>query len=153
MSKIVQLARKTVQALTPYLSARRIGGKGEIWLNANEAPDGSTYQLDCSAINRYPEFQPPELIDAYAAYAGLTPQQVLATRGADEGIELLIRTFCEPGLDSILICPPTYGMYAISAETCGVEIGIRRLEARPTATQCIDCKSLDEIKEKQTKGK
>lgn len=38
-------------------------------------------------------------------------------------------------------------------ETCGVEIGIKRLEARPTATQCIDCKSLDEIKEKQTKGK
>ena len=38
-------------------------------------------------------------------------------------------------------------------ETCGVEIGIRRLEARPTASQCIDCKSLDEIKEKQTKGK
>jgi len=38
-------------------------------------------------------------------------------------------------------------------ETCGVEIGIRRLEARPTATQCIDCKSLDEIKEKQNKGK
>jgi len=38
-------------------------------------------------------------------------------------------------------------------ETCGVEIGIRRLEARPTATQCIDCKSLDEIKEKQIKGK
>jgi DnaK suppressor protein len=38
-------------------------------------------------------------------------------------------------------------------ETCGVEIGLKRLEARPTATQCIDCKSLDEIKEKQTKGK
>jgi DnaK suppressor protein len=38
-------------------------------------------------------------------------------------------------------------------ETCGVEIGIRRLEARPTANQCIDCKSLDEIKEKQTRGK
>ena len=38
-------------------------------------------------------------------------------------------------------------------ETCGVEIGLKRLEARPTATQCIDCKSLDEIKEKQIKGK
>ena len=37
-------------------------------------------------------------------------------------------------------------------DTCGVEIGLKRLEARPTATQCIDCKSLDEIKEKQTKG-
>ena len=38
-------------------------------------------------------------------------------------------------------------------DTCGVEIGLRRLEARPTATQCIDCKSLDEIKEKQIQGK
>lgn len=38
-------------------------------------------------------------------------------------------------------------------DTCGVEIGLERLEARPTATQCIDCKSLDEIKEKQVKGK
>ena len=38
-------------------------------------------------------------------------------------------------------------------ETCGVEIGLRRLEARQTATQCIDCKSLDEIKEKQIQGK
>lgn len=35
-------------------------------------------------------------------------------------------------------------------ETCGIEIGIRRLEARPTATLCIDCKTLDEIREKQT---
>lgn len=37
-------------------------------------------------------------------------------------------------------------------ESCGVEIGVRRLEARPTATQCIDCKTLDEIKEKQILG-
>jgi len=37
-------------------------------------------------------------------------------------------------------------------ETCGVEIGLRRLEARPTATQCIDCKTLSEIKEKQAWG-
>lgn len=36
-------------------------------------------------------------------------------------------------------------------EVCGVEIGLRRLEARPTATLCIDCKTLDEIKEKQQK--
>lgn len=35
-------------------------------------------------------------------------------------------------------------------EACGVEIGVRRLEARPTATLCVDCKTLDEIKEKQT---
>jgi histidinol-phosphate aminotransferase len=122
MSNIKQLARKTVQALTPYLSARRIGGKGDVWLNANESPDCSQYQLDSSKLNRYPEFQPPQIINAYAAYAKLANNQILATRGADESIEILIRTFCEPSIDSILICPPTYGMYAISAETCGVAI-------------------------------
>ncbi|MFT5606201.1 MAG: DnaK suppressor protein [Paracoccaceae bacterium] len=36
--------------------------------------------------------------------------------------------------------------------TCGVDIGIKRLEARPTATLCIDCKTLDEIKERQERG-
>ncbi len=119
---IEQLARQTVQDLVPYESARRIGGKGEVWINANEAPDCSEYQLNCDRMNRYPEFQPPELINAYASYAGLNEEQVLATRGADESIELLIRTFCEPGKDSILICPPTYGMYSVSANTCGVGI-------------------------------
>mgnify|MGYP003624619328 CR=1 FL=1 len=132
MSEIKHLARKTVQALTPYLSARRIGGKGHIWLNANEAPDCSVYQLDSSKLNRYPEFQPPALISAYANYASqhgasISTQQVLTSRGADEAIEILIRTFCESATvasegDSILICPPTYGMYAISAETCGVNV-------------------------------
>jgi len=122
MSNINKLARKTVQALTPYLSARRIGGNGDVWLNANEAPDCSEYQLDSTNLNRYPEFQPPQMINAYATYAKLKPNQILTTRGADESIEILIRTFCESGLDNILICPPTYGMYAISAETCGVAV-------------------------------
>ncbi|MEL0659237.1 histidinol-phosphate transaminase [Psychromonas arctica] len=129
MSNIKKLARKTVQALTPYLSARRIGGNGDVWLNANEAPDCSIYQLDSSKLHRYPEFQPPQILNAYAAYAKLNADQVLTTRGADESIEILIRTFCEPNLDSILICPPTYGMYAISAETCGVAIEEVQLQA------------------------
>ena len=122
MSTIQKLARKTVQALTPYLSARRIGGRGDVWLNANEAPDCSQYQLDSSHLNRYPEFQPPQMINAYATYANLEHDQILTTRGADESIEIIIRTFCESNIDSILICPPTYGMYAISAETCGVAV-------------------------------
>ncbi|WP_298722770.1 histidinol-phosphate transaminase [uncultured Oceanisphaera sp.] len=119
---ITQLARTQVQALTPYQSARRIGGQGHIWLNANEAADSGEYRLDCSRLNRYPECQPPQVVNAYAAYAGVEPEQLLVTRGGDEGIELLIRTFCEPGQDNILICTPTYGMYAISAETNGVGI-------------------------------
>lgn len=116
-----KLARKQVQELTPYLSARRIGGTGDVWLNANESPFNNEYKTDFARLNRYSECQPKALISAYAAYAGVKPEQTLTSRGADEGIELLVRAFCEPGQDAILYCPPTYGMYAISAETIGVE--------------------------------
>ncbi|OEF24840.1 histidinol-phosphate transaminase [Vibrio rumoiensis] len=116
-----KLARKQVQGLTPYLSARRIGGSGDVWLNANESPFDNEYKTSASRLNRYSECQPTALIEAYAAYAGVKPEQTLTSRGADEGIELLVRAFCEPNQDAILYCPPTYGMYAISAETIGVE--------------------------------
>lgn len=116
-----KLARKQIQALKPYLSARRIGGRGDVWLNANESPFNNEYKTDFVRLNRYSDCQPKAMIDAYAAYAKVQPEQVLTSRGADEGIELLIRAFCEPNQDAILYCPPTYGMYAISAETFGVE--------------------------------
>ncbi|QFI37509.1 histidinol-phosphate transaminase [Moritella marina ATCC 15381] len=128
-NQLTKLARKNVQELTPYQSARRIGGSGDIWLNANEAPDSGHYALDCNRLNRYPEFQPTAVINGYADYAGVNPENVITTRGADEAIELLIRTFCEPGVDNILINPPTYGMYEVSAETCGVSIIKQDLDA------------------------
>lgn len=118
---IEELARKNVRDLTPYQSARRLGGKGDVWLNANEFPTAVAFDLSQQTLNRYPECQPKAVIDNYAQYAGLKPEQVLVSRGADEGIELLIRAFCEPGKDAILFCPPTYGMYSVSAETIGVE--------------------------------
>ncbi|WP_330986094.1 MULTISPECIES: histidinol-phosphate transaminase [Enterobacterales] len=118
---IEELARKNVRDLTPYQSARRLGGKGDVWLNANEYPTAVAFDLSQQTLNRYPECQPKAVIDNYAQYAGLKPEQVLVSRGADEGIELLIRAFCEPGKDAILFCPPTYGMYSVSAETFGVE--------------------------------
>jgi histidinol-phosphate aminotransferase len=118
---IEELARKNVRDLTPYQSARRLGGKGDVWLNANEFPTAVSFDLSQQTLNRYPECQPKAVIENYAQYAGLKPEQVLVSRGADEGIELLIRAFCEPGQDAILFCPPTYGMYSVSAETFGVE--------------------------------
>lgn len=118
---IAQLARKNVRDLTPYQSARRLGGKGDIWLNANEFPAAVPFTLSQQAFNRYPECQPQAVIDNYARYVGLKPEQVLVSRGADEGIELLMRAFCEPGQDAILFCPPTYGMYGVCAETLGIE--------------------------------
>ncbi|QKN81265.1 histidinol-phosphate transaminase [Scandinavium goeteborgense] len=118
---IEELARKNVRDLTPYQSARRLGGKGDVWLNANEFPTAVSFDFSQQTLNRYPECQPKAVIENYAQYAGLKPEQVLVSRGADEGIELLIRAFCEPGKDAILFCPPTYGMYSVSAETFGVE--------------------------------
>ncbi|MGK3126108.1 histidinol-phosphate transaminase [Candidatus Pantoea formicae] len=118
---IEDLARANVRALTPYLSARRLGGNGDVWLNANEFPLPVPFELSQQTLNRYPECQPKLVIERYAAYAGLLPEQVLTCRGADEGIELLMRAFCEPGKDAILFCPPTYGMYSVSAETIGIE--------------------------------
>ena len=118
---IEELARENVRNLTPYQSARRLGGKGDVWLNANEFPTAVEFQFGQQTLNRYPECQPKAVIENYAQYAGLQPEQVLVSRGADEGIELLIRAFCEPGKDAVLFCPPTYGMYSVSAETFGVE--------------------------------
>ncbi|QIQ21957.1 histidinol-phosphate transaminase [Zophobihabitans entericus] len=118
---INKLVRKNIQSLTPYQSARRLGGKGDIWLNANEYPLAPHFNLQNSNLNRYPEPQPETVINQYASYAGVQPTQVLVSRGADEAIELLMRAFCEPYQDSIIYCPPTYGMYSVSAETLGVQ--------------------------------
>jgi histidinol-phosphate aminotransferase len=118
--------------MVPYQSARRLYSAGsesisastkhKIWLNANEASGSGIYKLSSDCINRYPDFQPENLISAYSAYAKLEAENVLATRGADEGIELIIRAFCRAYQDSILICPPTYGMDAISADNHGASI-------------------------------
>ncbi|QBF84495.1 histidinol-phosphate transaminase [Shewanella maritima] len=111
------LARPELLDLVPYQSARRIGGNGDIWINANESPFNNS-KLD--GLNRYPECQPQELIDAYSAYSQVAARNIVTSRGADEAIELLIRTFCIPGKDSIAIFGPTYGMYKISASTFNV---------------------------------
>jgi histidinol-phosphate aminotransferase len=121
------LTLEHVNKLTPYESARRLfagsgADTGHVWLNANESPFAGEYTVDSSVFNRYPDCQPDTVIKGYAKYTNLQAAQTLVTRGADEGIELVIRAFCEPRKDSILICPPTYGMYAISAQTFNVDV-------------------------------
>ncbi|WWP01111.1 MAG: histidinol-phosphate transaminase [Candidatus Dasytiphilus stammeri] len=118
---ITELARLKIRTLKPYNSARKIGGNGDIWLNANESPFPAKFHFSLKTFNRYPEGQPKEVISRYSNYAKLASTQVLVSRGADEAIELLIRAFCEPSVDTVLFSPPTYGMYAVSAASCGVE--------------------------------
>lgn len=122
MTLIEKITPQYIKDLVPYASAKRELFNVEVssqslWLNANESP----FDLAENRFNRYPDFQSDALIGAYAAYAGVSTDQVLASRGADESIELLVRTFCTPGQDSIIINPPTYGMYKICATTFNVK--------------------------------
>jgi len=121
--KKINLSNPHIEALEPYMSARRIGGKGEVWLNANELPfPRQSMSLDVSEYHRYPDEGPDLVQAAYAAYAGLQPDQVLALRGADEAIDLLLRAYCESGTDGIIISSPTYGMYQVSANIQNADV-------------------------------
>ncbi|WP_238383556.1 histidinol-phosphate transaminase [Colwellia psychrerythraea] len=148
-SLIDKLAREELVDMVPYQSARRLFASGDneqansrTWLNANEAPGQGQYQLSSENINRYPDFQPQALLKAYSNYCNLPVDNILATRGADEGIELIIRSFCRAYQDSVLICPPTYGMYAISAENHGAGIISVPLVNTPEAQCQLDLEGL-----------
>ena len=117
---IESLARPEIVAMKPYSSARKEApGKG-ILLNANESPR-PLLEVPGS-LNRYPNPQPAELILRLANLYDVPEEQLLITRGSDEGIDLLVRVFCRAGQDAILQCPPTFGMYKIAAQTQGADI-------------------------------
>ncbi len=110
---VLQLIRPDILSLSAYSSARKEAKGGRIWLDANENPE--TPSVHRPLFNRYPEPQPADLVAKLAALYAVAPGQVLVTRGSDEGIDLLLRTFCRAGQDAILITPPTYGMYVVAA--------------------------------------
>lgn len=106
--------RAELRGYAGYSSARAEATQGAVWLNANESPwppDGD----DGLALNRYPQPHGRQLTQALAGLYGVAPEQVLAARGSDECIDLLVRACCRAGADAVLLCPPTFGMYAVSA--------------------------------------
>ena len=117
---VEKLARPEIVAMKPYSSARKEApGKG-ILLNANEAPRSL---LDSEGgLNRYPDPQPERLVRRLARLYGVMEDNVLVTRGSDEGIDLLTRVFCRAGQDAILQCPPAFGMYRIAAQAQGARV-------------------------------
>jgi histidinol-phosphate aminotransferase len=113
---ITNLIRKNIQQLKPYSSARdEFKGEAEVYLDANENPYPSAY-------NRYPDPLQLKLKEKLGLLKGLNPSQIFLGNGSDEAIDLLIRVFCEPYQDSILITDPTYGMYSVAGEVNGVVI-------------------------------
>ncbi len=127
IEKILELARVEIRKFKPYQSAKKIfedaGYEEKICLDANLNPyppyptDGST-----DGFNYYPEPQPLELKKILTKIYKVDSNNILLTRGGDEAIDLLVRAFCEPQKDSIVICTPTYGMYKISAEIQGADV-------------------------------
>ena len=119
MNTARMLLRDDLRDFTGYRSARSESVQGTVWLNANESPFASSGDAE-GAMRRYPDPQPQALRDALAALYGVDSAQVLATRGSDEGIDLLLRAFCAPGRGAIVIAPPVFGMYAVCAKLHGV---------------------------------
>lgn len=117
MKLITQLARESIQKLVPYSSARMECMQKGIRLDANENP---VFRED--GLNRYPDPQPSDLRLRLAELYSVEPSQLLMTRGSDEGIDLLIRVFCEAKKDAIIITPPTYGMYEVAANIQDVRV-------------------------------
>jgi len=111
------IARKAVLAFDSY--SARGGSTDALHLDANENPYAPPPVTGVANYNRYPEQQPPALRQRLADIYGTKPERILVGRGADEGIEILLRTFCEDGQDSILICPPTFGYYKTVADIQG----------------------------------
>jgi len=117
MSNPAALARADIRSLQPYQHAA--------WkptlerLHANEMPWRAQGDASALGLNRYPEPQPPELIRRLADLYDVQPDQVIAGRGSDEGIDLLVRVFCRAEHDSVVICPPTFGMYKVCAKIQG----------------------------------
>jgi histidinol-phosphate aminotransferase len=120
MSGILDLARPDILSLQAYQHAAWEPSLER--MHANEMPWRAPGDDTHAGLNRYPEPQPAELIAHLAALYGVAPENVLAGRGSDEGIDLLVRAFCRAGQDSVLICPPTFGMYKVSARIQGAGV-------------------------------
>ncbi|NBC56990.1 MAG: aminotransferase class I/II-fold pyridoxal phosphate-dependent enzyme, partial [Bacteroidetes bacterium] len=122
---ISKLIRPELLKLKPYASARdefSTSSEDITFLDANENP----FQ---SHLNRYPDPYQTELKAEIAQFKNLSPKQILLGNGSDEVIDLLVRLFCQPYQDEILIFPPTYGMYQVVAELNTVKIKTVNLNA------------------------
>jgi len=123
MTDIIDLVRPEIRQLSPYQPAQ--WDPDAIRLSANESPWPPPGDDSAPGLNRYPEPRPDALTQAMAAHYGVAFEQLLVTRGSSDAIDLVLRCFCRPGQDDIVICPPTFGMYGIYAQIQGA--GIREI--------------------------
>ena len=115
-----KLVRPNIKTLKPYSSAKdEYTGAAKILLDANENSLGSPLT---KWYNRYPDPYQKQLKEKLAFVKQIAANQIFIGNGSDECIDILFRTFCEPGKDNIIICPPTYPMYEVSANINDIKV-------------------------------
>ena len=144
---IINRARPDIKAMTGYSSARTLHAKkaGTVFLDANECPYEPLVGVD--GLSRYPDQQPQELVQSLCRLYDVSSRNMMVGRGADEVIDVLIRTFCISHVDNIIVCPPTFAMYEYSALLHGIETRKVALEEEFR----VDVKGIAETGDENTK--
>lgn len=120
MFDLDKLVRENIKSLKPYSSARHeFTGKASVFLDANENAFGSPLEEN---FNRYPDPLQWQLKFQLARIKGVPAENIFIGNGSDEVIDLAYRIFCNPGTDNVIVCPPTYGMYQVSADINDVPV-------------------------------
>lgn len=119
---IENLVRENIRKLKPYTSARQSHSEG-ILLDANENSYGSVLKGELfENINRYPDPYQKELRETVGKFYKVNPKNLFFGVGSDEIIDLLIRIFCNPKFDNVIVCEPTYGMYRVASDINDVAV-------------------------------
>jgi len=114
--ELEKLLRNNIKALKPYSSARdEFSGVADVYLDANENPYNAPY-------NRYPDPLQWELKIKIGILKNIAPEKMFLGNGSDEPIDIILRAFCEPGVDNMVSIDPTYGMYQVAADINNVEV-------------------------------
>lgn len=145
MFNINNLLRENIKKLNPYSSARHeFTGQADVFLDANENAFGSPASEN---FNRYPDSFQLELKKKIGSIKGLLPDCVFLGNGSDEVIDLLFRAVCNPGIDNVIITPPTYGMYEVSANIN--DVFVKKVPL--TSDFQLDLESISELVDENTK--
>lgn len=126
MFDVNRLVRENIKKLKPYSSARHeFKGEASVFLDANENSYGSPLEQQ---FNRYPDPLQWQLKEALSHIKNVDAEKIFVGNGSDEVIDLAYRIFCEPAIDNVIVCPPTYGMYEVSAGINNVQTKKVRLK-------------------------
>jgi histidinol-phosphate aminotransferase len=139
------ILRENIKKLIPYSSARdEFSGEASVYLDANENSFGSPLTR---WYNRYPDPMQRKVKTKLSQIKGVPAENIFLGNGSDECIDILYRAFCEPGKDNVIICPPTYGMYEVSASINDVQV--KKVPLTPAFQ--LDLSAIEEAVDDHTK--